>query len=176
MPRYHRLGQLPAKKHIQFRRPDGGLYTEQLVSTHGFDDMLSTLYHINQPTEVSGWEDVPYDAPKLLMDEPLHHRHLKTNRLPARGDAVSGRVPLMGNQDCFWHQVHAAEPMEEYFKSRWRSTLRTRKPTKSCSSTTRVGCWRAFTATWSSAPARTSSSRAAPSGGCAWMLTRPASW
>lgn len=117
MPRYHRLGQLPAKKHIQFRRPDGGLYTEQLVSTHGFDDMLSTLYHINQPTEVSGWEDVPYEAPKLLMDEPLHHRHLKTNRMPARGDAISGRVPLMGNQDCFWHQAHVAEPMEEYFKN-----------------------------------------------------------
>ena len=39
---------------IQFRKPDGGLYTEQLFSTRGFSGPMSTLYHINQPTEVSG--------------------------------------------------------------------------------------------------------------------------
>jgi homogentisate 1,2-dioxygenase len=32
MPRYHRLGHLPAKKHVQFRKPDGGLYSEQLFT------------------------------------------------------------------------------------------------------------------------------------------------
>ncbi|MBX3097187.1 MAG: homogentisate 1,2-dioxygenase [Fimbriimonadaceae bacterium] len=117
MPRYHRLGQLPPKKHIQFRKPDGGLYTEQLVSTHGFDDMLSTLYHINMPTEVTGWEAVPWQGPQLLTDEPLHHRHLKTNRMKPCGDAISGRMPMMGNADCIWNQVMVAEPMTEFFKN-----------------------------------------------------------
>jgi homogentisate 1,2-dioxygenase len=117
MPRYHRLGQLPPKKHIQFRKPDGGLYTEQLVSTHGFDDMLSTLYHINEPTEVTGWEAVPWQAPQFLMDEPLHHRHLRTNRLMPCGDAITGRMAMMGNADCIWNQVYVAEPMAEFFKN-----------------------------------------------------------
>lgn len=117
MPRYHRLGFLPAKKHVQFRKPDGGLYTEQLVSTHGFSDMMSTLYHINQPTEVTGWEDAGECAPKYLKDEPLRHRHLKTFRLEPKGDAISGRVPLMGNQDCVWNQVHVAEQQTDFFKN-----------------------------------------------------------
>ena len=29
MPTYHTLGQIPRKRHIVFRRPDGGLYAEQ---------------------------------------------------------------------------------------------------------------------------------------------------
>ena len=28
MPIYHHLGSIPRKRHIVFRRPDGGLYAE----------------------------------------------------------------------------------------------------------------------------------------------------
>ena len=69
--RYHRLGDLPKKHHIAFRKPDGGLYTEQLFGTEGFSGPMSTLYHINMPTEVSSWEDVGDIRPKLLTDEAL---------------------------------------------------------------------------------------------------------
>lgn len=119
MIRYHALGQLPTKKHIAFRRDDGHLYTEQLFSTHGFSGPLSTLYHINQPTEVSGWEDMGVVKPVYLDDEPLRHRHLKTNRMKPHGNFVSGRIPLMGNNDVVWNQVLIAEPMQanRYFKN-----------------------------------------------------------
>ena len=30
MAHYHRLGQIPRKRHTQFRQPDGTLYSEQL--------------------------------------------------------------------------------------------------------------------------------------------------
>lgn len=115
--RYHKLGSLPKKHHIQFRKPDGGLYTEQLFSTRGFSGPMSTLYHINQPTEVSGWEDRGSVKVTYLEDEPLRHRHLKSRPMQPMGDAVSGRIPLMGNSDMEWHQVVVAEPMKSFYKN-----------------------------------------------------------
>lgn len=117
MPRYHRLGDLPKKHHIQFRKPDGGLYTEQLFSTRGFSGPMSTMYHIHMPTEVMGWEDRGSVKVEYLADEPLRHRHLKTKRLKPCGDAVSGRIPMMGNQDLEWHQLCVADQMDTYFKN-----------------------------------------------------------
>lgn len=117
MPRYHRLGELPRKHHIAFRKPDGGLYAEQLFSTEGFSGPMSTLYHINLPTEVSSWEDHGSVKPTYLDDEALRHRHLRSMRLPAKGCAVSGRVCLMGNNDCEWNQVHVAEQMQWFYKN-----------------------------------------------------------
>ncbi|MBX3111335.1 MAG: homogentisate 1,2-dioxygenase [Fimbriimonadaceae bacterium] len=119
MIRYHRLGDLPAKKHVQFRQPDGSLYAEQLFSTIGFDGPMTTLYHRNLPTEVAGWEDLGPAAPTYLADEPLRHRHLKTARMTPRGDCVTGRVPLMGNRDCVWNQALVAEnqPDTTFFKN-----------------------------------------------------------
>ncbi len=117
MPRYHRLGELPAKHHTQFRRPDGKLYTEQLFSTRGFSGPMSTLYHHHQPTEVIGFEDRGSVAPTYLDDEPLRHRHLRTNKMQPRGDAVSGRIVLLGNNDLTWGQVYVAEQMDTFYKN-----------------------------------------------------------
>src|SRR5579859_3642234 len=117
MPRYVRLGELPPKHHIQFRKPDGGLYAEQLFSTRGFSGPLSTMYHIHLPTEVASWEDKGEAVPKFLPDEPLRHRHLKTRKLKPCGDAVDGRVALMGNQDVIWSQACVADQMETFYKN-----------------------------------------------------------
>jgi homogentisate 1,2-dioxygenase len=117
MPRYHRMGDLPKKHHIQFRKPEGGLYAEQLVSTRGFSGPMSTLYHINRPTEVAGWKDLGPVKPVFLEDEPLRHRHLKTTRLKPCGDAVSGRIALMGNNDVIWYQAVVAEQMPTFYKN-----------------------------------------------------------
>jgi homogentisate 1,2-dioxygenase len=45
MPVYHSLGAIPPKRHTQFRKPDGSLYAEELVSTEGF----SSLYMLTRP-------------------------------------------------------------------------------------------------------------------------------
>lgn len=115
--RYHRLGNIPSKHHIQFRQPDGSLYAEQLFSTIGFSGPMTTMYHINLPTEVAGWEDKGDCIPTYLGDEPLRHRHLKTGRMKPHGDAISGRVLLMGNSELEWNQVYVAEQMDTFFKN-----------------------------------------------------------
>ena len=35
-PSYHRLGAVPAKRHVAFRASDGSLYAEEVVGTEGF--------------------------------------------------------------------------------------------------------------------------------------------
>jgi homogentisate 1,2-dioxygenase len=119
MIRYHRLGRLPEKKHIQFRKEDNTLHTEQLFSTHGFSGPMSTLYHLGLPTEVDSWEDLGSVKVEFATDEPLRHRHLKTAGLQPHGNFLSGRVPLMGNKEVIWNQVLAAESMPEgtFFKN-----------------------------------------------------------
>lgn len=117
MPRYVRLGNLPKKRHTQFRQPDGTLYAEELISTRGFSGPMSLVYHINLPTEVKAWEDLGDVRPKFLDSEPLRHRHLLTARMPARGDAISGRIALMGNNDVIWYQANIAEQMSGFYKN-----------------------------------------------------------
>ncbi len=117
MPRYHRLGNLPKKHHIQFRKPDGSLYAEQLFSTRGFSGPMSTMYHINLPTEVQAWKDEGDVRPKFLDAEPLRHRHLKTRQMKPSGNAVSGRIALMGNQDVIWYQACVGEQMKDFYKN-----------------------------------------------------------
>ena len=52
MPIYHRLGEIPKKRHSIFRQADGSLYPEQLVGNKGFVGISSLLYHVHQPTRV----------------------------------------------------------------------------------------------------------------------------
>ncbi len=36
MPYYRVAGEIPGKRHVRFRRPDGGLYSEELMGEEGF--------------------------------------------------------------------------------------------------------------------------------------------
>ena len=67
MPFYHKQGEIPAKRHVQFRKPDGSLYAEELVSTEGFSSVYSLVYHCHPPTLVKNIGE-PYDvAPKAAI-------------------------------------------------------------------------------------------------------------
>ena len=58
---YHKLGNIPRKRHIQFRKEDGSLYHEELFGNEGFSSDSSLIYHINPPTqvkEINGFNDV----------------------------------------------------------------------------------------------------------------------
>ena len=52
MPIYHKLGDLPAKRHTIFQSKDGAHRYEQLFGTEGFSGMSSLLYHVHRPTQV----------------------------------------------------------------------------------------------------------------------------
>ena len=99
MSYYYKLGNIPHKRHTQFRQSDGSLYHEELMGTHGFSGVQSLLYHLRPPTQVQ----------KILLEKkadiscedpgPLRHRHLRTAIAAKGGDAIEARIPLMVNAD-----------------------------------------------------------------------------
>ncbi|MFY8033122.1 MAG: homogentisate 1,2-dioxygenase [Flexibacteraceae bacterium] len=100
MSYYFKLGEIPRKRHTQFRQPDGSLYKEELVSSEGFSGIYSNLYHKHAPTRIIRvGEPVPMPITKS-EDYKLSPVHLKTSTAQTRnGDPISGRVPLMFNND-----------------------------------------------------------------------------
>jgi homogentisate 1,2-dioxygenase len=118
MPSYLREGQVPPKRHIQFRRPDGGLYAEELFSTKGFESVYSLLYHLRPPTatlDVRSWER---PAIRFASNEPLRNRHFKTAELALPGmDAIESRTPVLGNDDLILSIANAEQPMEYFYRN-----------------------------------------------------------
>jgi homogentisate 1,2-dioxygenase len=99
MPHYYKLGQVPAKRHIQFRKPDGGLYSEQLISTEGFSDAYSLSYHIYPPTRVLSIEE-PYSViPEIAIEKNMQHRSFQGFAVKPMEDYLESRVPLLVNND-----------------------------------------------------------------------------
>jgi homogentisate 1,2-dioxygenase len=117
MPYYYKLGQLPPKRHIQFRRPDGALYSEEVFGTEGFVGPTTTLYHIHPPTQVTGWKTLYSTKVEYVETDTMRMRHLKTTPMQPKGDPVTGRVVLFGNGDCEMSLCVPAEPMNYHYKN-----------------------------------------------------------
>jgi homogentisate 1,2-dioxygenase len=126
MPHYRRVGEVPPKRHTQFRAPDGSLYAEELMGSEGFSSSSSLLYHRRPPTALIGAETVTDgdgrsdadrttgpggipDGDGVRPNAPLLPRHLRTAELPAGGDLVGGRRLLLANDDV---RLLAANPTE----------------------------------------------------------------
>src|SRR5690606_41363188 len=77
MPLYHQLGKIPPKRHTVFRKDNGELFSEELVSTHGFSSVYSLVYHCYPPTIVKEIRE-PYDVnPKIAREKHLKHTSLR---------------------------------------------------------------------------------------------------
>src|SRR3954453_24057868 len=111
MPYYRVVGEIPRKRHIQFRRPDGGLYAEELMGQEGFSSDSSLLYHRYPPTAISSAEVYTPPATAQQPNLPLLPRHLRTHKREAvPADAVLGRRPLLANGDVKIGYVVADRP------------------------------------------------------------------
>ncbi|HKS05958.1 MAG TPA: homogentisate 1,2-dioxygenase [Gemmatimonadaceae bacterium] len=99
MPIYHTLGSIPRKRHTVFRRPDGGLYAEELMGHEGFIGTASLLYHIHPPTTVKTARKVRDVKWVADHDTSLRHRHFITAKAPKGGSATLDRIPLLFNDD-----------------------------------------------------------------------------
>lgn len=117
MPFYTRLGEIPKKRHTQFRRPDGRLYSEEVFGTEGFVGPTSTLYHINPPTQIAGWKALYHTNVEYVETDVMRMRHLKTAPMKPKGDPVTGRVVLFGNADCEMSVCVPAKAMDYHFKN-----------------------------------------------------------
>jgi homogentisate 1,2-dioxygenase len=115
MPHYHSLGSIPHKRHTQFRKKDGTLYSEELFSTEGFSNDYSLLYHCSPPTAIIR-TDEPYDVSPVIAEEKmLKHRSFEGFKIKPAGDYLDSRKTILVNNDC--HVVLAAptQSLTEYF-------------------------------------------------------------
>ncbi|HEY0698329.1 MAG TPA: cupin domain-containing protein [Micromonospora sp.] len=115
MPYYRRIGEVPRKRHVQFRQPDGSLYAEELMGQEGFSSDSSLLYHRHLPTAILAAEEFTPPAWSRVPNLPLKPRHLRTHKLDASGaDAVLGRQYLLANDDVRISYVVADRPSPLY--------------------------------------------------------------
>lgn len=112
---YFSLGQIPQKRHVQFRKPDGSLYSEQLFSTEGFSDMYSLLYHNHPPTLIKQVGDPINVAPKTIHDKQLKHRSLQGFKITPEEDYLDSRKPVLVNHECRISLSAPTSSMTDYF-------------------------------------------------------------
>jgi homogentisate 1,2-dioxygenase len=99
MPFYHRLGEIPPKRHTAYRKDGGGLYYEHLMGNKGFTGPATLLYHLRRPTSIKSVELLKKLEWKADPDARLRPRHLRLGRLPAGGSATLDRTPILFNSD-----------------------------------------------------------------------------
>lgn len=115
MPIYHKLGQIPPKRHTIFRKPDGKLYAEELVSTEGFSNVYSLIYHCHPPTIVKSLGE-PYSVePKIAREKHLKHTSLKGFKIKPEDDYLKSRKPVLVNSDLHISLAAPRKSMTDYF-------------------------------------------------------------
>ena len=122
MPFYQKRGQIPNKRHIQFKDASGNLYWEELVSRKGFGHMYSNIYHVNPPTAITKI-GTPIKNKIQLVSKLHKHYHLKTKSINSKGDAISSRVPLFLNEDIKVSKCHIDTSMKNLFKNAYADEI-----------------------------------------------------
>src|SRR5207244_9222347 len=116
VPMYQQRGQVPRKRHIQFR-DNGTLLTEEVMGLEGFSGNESILYHLTSPCRVQELGDLE----AIKRDEwiPKEHKplHLRTWDVKPEGDALSGRQLLMWNNDVEISLCRPIEAMDYFFRN-----------------------------------------------------------
>lgn len=115
MPFYHKLGQIPHKRHTVFRKPGGGLYYEELFGTIGFVGMSSLLYHIHRPTMVKDIKGVKDVSPKIAVEKNLKAYKFIGFNITPEDDFLESRKPILTNNDVTISLAAPKESLKDYF-------------------------------------------------------------
>ncbi len=115
MPHYYKLGTIPQKRHTQFRKANGELYSEELVSTEGFSNVYSNVYHCYPPTMVKEVGQPFSIAPKIVDKNNLQHRCYNGFQVAPADDYLESRKVVLLNQDVQISLSSPRQSMKDYF-------------------------------------------------------------
>jgi len=116
MPFYHRLGDIPRKRHIVFRE-NGLLLTEEVMGLEGFSGNEAILYHLQSPCRVKELGEFEPIEREEWVPEAHAHRHFTTADVPHSGDEITGRRVLMWNDDVEIALCRPASTMDYFFRN-----------------------------------------------------------
>src|SRR5258707_15005222 len=121
MPPYLQLGSIPPKRHTALRTEPGyrneGIYYEEVVTLAGFGRAYSICYHLRPPTRVRKLEAVGTVPPEIIAEPTLRHHHLKTAQFKRAGDPITGRVPLLVNEDVLLARCRPDQAQSELYRN-----------------------------------------------------------
>ena len=115
MPFYHKLGEIPPKRHTQFRKPNGELYYEQLFGTVGFDGMYSNMYHVHRPTQVKEIRKQYSIAPSIAKANNMQSYKLHGFDVVPEKDYLESRKIVLTNSDCHITLAAPQNKTQDYF-------------------------------------------------------------
>jgi homogentisate 1,2-dioxygenase len=115
MPFYHKLGNIPQKRHTQFEKPGGGFYYEQLFGTIGFDGMSTNSYHEQRPTQVKSIGDRYSIAPKIAETNNIQSYRLRGFEVSPKNDFLESRTIVLTNNDCNIILAAPKESLTSYY-------------------------------------------------------------
>ena len=115
MPRYHKLGNIPHKRHTVFKNGGSKIHHEQLFGTIGFEGMSSLLYHIYPPTEVKEILKKTDISPKIAVSNNMQMRGFKGFGVDAKSNFLKSRVPILTNSDVTLHLANPSENSRDFF-------------------------------------------------------------
>ena len=115
MPFYHKLGNIPPKRHTQFRKPDGTLYSEQLFGTIGFDGMSTNSYHEQRPTQVKKIQKQYNVAPKIAKLNNIQSYRFRGFQVKPENDYLDSRKTVLTNSDCSIILAAPRQSTADYF-------------------------------------------------------------
>jgi len=118
MPRYHKLGNIPLKRHTIHKSNDDKFYYEELFGTIGFDGMSSLIYHTHRPTQVKDILKSYEVKPKIAVENNMKSLMLKGFQVKPENDFLKSRKCILINNDC---QIVLAAPKQSlttyYYKN-----------------------------------------------------------
>lgn len=115
MPQYHSQGQFPQKRHTQYRKPDGTLYSEELVSTHGFSNVYSLIYHCHPPTLVKAVGEPFSREPKVAFQRFLRHQSFQGFNIQPENDYIESKKAVLVNNDLHISLAAPKKSTTDYF-------------------------------------------------------------
>ena len=115
MPRYHKLGKIPHKRHTTFKKPTGGYHYEELFGTIGFDGMSTLLYHIHRPTQVMDILGSYSVKPKIAVEKNMKAYLMDAFQAPKIADLLKSRLSILINNDLNIMLSAPTNKEEDYF-------------------------------------------------------------
>jgi len=115
MPIYHKLGNIPPKRHTTFEKPEGGLYQEELFGTAGFAGMSSLIYHLYPPTVVTEVKRIKDITPKIAIEKNMQAMSFQGFSVPDGQEYLESRKTLFVNNDLHIGLAAPKEFSQNYF-------------------------------------------------------------
>ena len=119
MPRYHKLGDIPKKRHTIFKDKNGNFLYEELFGTIGFDGMSTLMYHTQRPTQVKEILKTYSVSPKAAVQNNMRSMMLNGFGVKPVSDFLESRKSILFNDTC---QINLAAPTSSFSDYFYKNT------------------------------------------------------